>query len=39
VFPYAVIYVGQQDRNWILAVMHLQRRPGYWKERLPIPLQ
>ena len=35
VFPYAVIYVEQPDRLWILAVMHLKRQPGYWRHRLP----
>jgi toxin ParE1/3/4 len=34
VFPYAVIYVDQPDRVLILAVMHIKRRPGYWKHRL-----
>ena len=33
-FPYAVIYVEQPDRIWILAMMHLKRRPGYWKRRV-----
>jgi len=33
VFPHAVIYVEQPDRIWIVAVMHLKRRPGYWKQR------
>ena len=33
VFPYAVIYVEQPDRIWILALMHMKRRPGYWKYR------
>lgn len=33
VFPYAVIYVEQSDRIWILAVMHLKRHPGYWEQR------
>jgi len=28
VFPYAVIYVEQPERVLILAVMHMQRRPG-----------
>lgn len=31
VFPHTVIYVEQPDRIWILAVMHMKRRPGYWK--------
>jgi hypothetical protein len=34
VFPYAVIYFEQTDRIWILALMHLKRRPGYWKSRV-----
>ncbi len=33
VFPYAVVYVEQPDRIWILAMMHMKRRPGYWKRR------
>lgn len=35
VFPYAMIYLDQPDRIWIVAVMHFKRRPGYWKQRLP----
>ena len=34
VFPYAVLYVDQPDRVLIIAVMHMKRRPGYWKKRL-----
>jgi toxin ParE1/3/4 len=34
VFPYAILYVDQPDRIWIVAVMHMKRRPGYWRERL-----
>lgn len=34
VFPYAVIYVEQPDRVWIVAVMNCKQRPGYWKRRL-----
>jgi toxin ParE1/3/4 len=30
VFP----YLDQPDRVWIVAVMHMKRRPGYWRERL-----
>jgi toxin ParE1/3/4 len=33
-FPYSVIYLDEPDRVWIVAVMHAQRRPGYWRERL-----
>lgn len=36
-FPYAVIYLEQEDRLWIVAVMHMKRRPGYWKPRLSEP--
>jgi len=34
VFPYAVIYLEEPDRIWIVAVMHMHREPGYWKTRL-----
>lgn len=34
VFPYAVLYVDQPDRVLVIAVMHMKRRPGYWRERL-----
>jgi hypothetical protein len=34
VFPYAVIYLDQPDRVWVVAVMDCRKRPGYWKQRL-----
>lgn len=34
VFPFGVLNVAQPDRIWIVAIMHLKRRPGYWKRRL-----
>jgi toxin ParE1/3/4 len=33
-FPYAVIFLEKPDCIWIVAVMHMKRRPGYWRERL-----
>jgi plasmid stabilization system protein ParE len=33
-FPYAVIYLEQEDHLWIVALMHMKREPSYWKERL-----
>jgi len=36
-FPFAVIYRAEGDRLRIYAVMHLNRRPGYWKDRLDEP--
>lgn len=30
-FPFAVIYREDDDIVWVQAVMHLRRRPGYWK--------
>lgn len=32
-FPYGVLYSMEQGDIIILAVMHLRRRPGYWKNR------
>lgn len=33
-FPYGVVYRCSENRIEIIAVMHLHREPGYWKERL-----
>jgi hypothetical protein len=34
-FPFGLVYMIIHDHIWIVATMHLQRRPGYWKNRLP----
>jgi hypothetical protein len=34
VFPYAILYSVEDDYVLIIAVMHLSREPGYWKDRL-----
>ena len=31
-FPYGIIYRVQKDTIFVAAVMHLRRKPGYWKE-------
>ncbi len=33
-FPYGLLYQVEQDHVFIVAVMHLHRRPGYWKDRV-----
>lgn len=33
-FPYGLLYRVEADRVYIIAVMHLHRRPGYWRSRL-----
>ena len=33
-FPYGIIYLVDQNKIYILAVMHLHRRPLYWAARL-----
>ena len=33
-FPYGLLYRVEPDRIFILAVMHLHRRPGYWRSRV-----
>jgi plasmid stabilization system protein ParE len=33
-FPYGIVYTIVGDDILIVAVMHLRRRPGYWKDRL-----
>jgi len=33
-FPYGVLYSEEQEKIYIVAVMHLHRNPGYWKQRI-----
>jgi hypothetical protein len=33
-FPYGVIFQVKSGMLRIIAVAHLQRRPGYWKDRI-----
>jgi plasmid stabilization system protein ParE len=33
-FPYGVIYEVRENMILVVAVMHLSRRPGYWRRRL-----
>ena len=33
-FPYGLLYRVERERIDIIAVMHLHRRPGYWRSRV-----
>lgn len=33
-FPYGLVYRVEPERIYVGAVMHLHRRPGYWRSRL-----
>ena len=33
-FPYGILYTIEDGSILIVAVMHLRRRPGYWRNRL-----
>jgi toxin ParE2 len=33
-FRYGLVYVHRETEIVVVAVMHLHRRPGYWKRRL-----
>ena len=33
-FPYAVVFLEKPEYIWIVAVMHMKRRPGYWRGRM-----
>lgn len=32
-FPYGLVYDARKDEIVFLAVMHLSRQPGYWRNR------
>jgi len=32
-FPYGILYSEEKDGIFIVAVMNLHRKPGYWKKR------
>jgi len=34
-FPFAIVFRIKPDQYEIIAVMHLHREPGYWKNRVP----
>ncbi len=36
-FPYAVLYTVEANSVLIVAVMHLRREPGYWRNRVSSP--
>ncbi len=33
-FPYAILYTVEQESVLLIAIMHLRRKPGYWRHRL-----
>ncbi len=33
-FPYGIIYKAKSNHIFIIAVMHLSRKPGYWQTRI-----
>ena len=34
VFPYAILFSIEADCVLIIAIMHLNRKPGYWRQRI-----
>lgn len=36
-FPYGIVYADVGEVVLVLAVAHLHRRPGYWRDRLMEP--
>jgi toxin ParE1/3/4 len=33
-FPYGLLYTADSEHVVIVAVMHLHRKPGYWRDRI-----
>lgn len=36
-FPYAIVFAETPNEYVVIAVMHLRRRPGYWRSRIDEP--
>lgn len=34
-YPYGIVYAVETDHIYVVAVMHLKRRPDYWVRRAP----
>lgn len=34
-FPFGVIYQAENNEILIIAIMQLNRKPGYWQDRIP----
>ena len=34
-FPYGLYYTIEKDFILIVSLMHMKRRPGFWRDRLP----
>ncbi|MDD2707892.1 MAG: type II toxin-antitoxin system RelE/ParE family toxin [Verrucomicrobiae bacterium] len=34
-FPYGIIYALHEKKIYVAAVMHLKRKPDYWRNRTP----
>jgi toxin ParE1/3/4 len=34
-FPYTIFYLELDEADWVAAVAHQRRRPGYWVRRSP----
>ena len=34
-FPYAILYLYENSQIVIIAVMHMKKKPDYWKARIP----
>ncbi len=33
-FPFAIVYLHNETKISVLALMHFKRKPGYWKKRV-----
>ena len=35
-FPFVMAYIIREDRIIVIAIAHTRRKPGYWRDRLPV---
>ena len=33
-FPFGIVYSVEEETIYVIAVMHLKRKPGYWLDRI-----
>ena len=35
-YPFQIIYRHDEEKQFVVAIVHAKRRPGYWRSRFPV---